>query len=92
MKKILIFTSLVLILIFKIFHDSNLLTYPNGKVENLVLDDTTLEMWNIITPLSNIKIPLSLFDNINLENIIEFNILFDNTKTGGLMFKSFTIN
>lgn len=44
MIKILIFTSLVLILILKISQDSNLLPYPNGNVEKLVLDDTTLEM------------------------------------------------
>ena len=78
--------------IVKISSDSNLLPYPNGEIENLDLGDKVLSIWNTITPLSNIRIPLSLFEDINLSNITEVNLLFNDTDSGALMFESFIID
>lgn len=79
--------------IVEISADSNLLPYPKGKIEKLDLgDDEVLNFWDTITPLSNIRIPLDLFNDINLENITEINLIFDKIETGSLMFESFIID
>lgn len=78
--------------VVEISKDSNLLQYPNGKIEELDLGNKVLKMWDTITPLSNIRIPLSLFNNINLGDIKEFNLIFDKSDSGALMFESFIID
>lgn len=77
----------------KISKESNLISYPKGNVDSLDLGEgKVFKLWDTITPLRQIRVPLDMFDNINLENIKTVSILFDDTTTGSLVFESFNID
>ena len=43
-------------------------------------------------PGSNIRIPMVMYNTINLKNIKRFNIIFDRTNSGDLLFESFMLD
>ncbi|MGL6104511.1 hypothetical protein [Romboutsia sp.] len=73
--------------------DSNLITYPLGKLDSLDLGDgKVLKYWNTLTPIRQVTVPLSMFEEINLSNIKSVNIIFDQKSSGNLVFESFNID
>ena len=77
----------------EISKDSNLISYPRGNLENFDMGDgREFRYWNQITPVSNIRIPMVMYNTINLKNIKRFNIIFDRTNSGDLLFESFMLD
>lgn len=77
----------------EISKDSNLINYPNGKLETLDLGSKKeVRVWNQITPISNIRIPMVLYNDIDLKNIKKCNIIFDRTNSGDLLFESLMVD
>ncbi len=73
--------------------DSNLIDYPKGKIENLDFGNgKEIRFWDQITPLSNIRIPMVLYNDIDLKNIKRCNIIFDRTDSGDLLFESIMVD
>ncbi|MEF9990867.1 MAG: alpha/beta hydrolase [Romboutsia sp.] len=80
--------------ISKVTLDKNIpaLDYINGKAEFLELEDSTYKMWSSKTPLTSIKIPLTLFKDLDLSNIDEVSLIFDKTDSGSVMIGAFELN
>ena len=71
----------------------HLINYPNGKLETLDLGSKKeVRVWNQITPISNIRIPMVLYNDIDLKNIKKCNIIFDRTNSGDLLFESLMVD
>ena len=69
----------------EISKESNLINYPKGKLENLDFENgKEIKFWNQVTPISNIRIPMVLYNDIDLKNIKKCNIIFDRINNGGL--------
>ena len=72
---------------------SSLLTYPQGKKRSLNLNTgEVIYYWNEITPYINIRIPLNLYSEVDLANLKNIIISFDETKSGAVMFESISVN
>ena len=73
--------------------ESNLINYPKGKLENLDFENgKEIKFWNQVTPISNIRIPMVLYNDIDLKNIKKCNIIFDRTNSGDLLFESIMVD
>ena len=73
--------------------DSNLINYPKGKLENLDFGNgKEVIFWSKTTPMSNIRIPIVLYNDIDLKNIKKCNIIFDRTNSGDLLFESIMVD
>ena len=51
-----------------------------------------IKFWNQVTPISNIRIPMVLYNDIDLKNIKKCNIIFDRTNSGDLLFESIMVD
>ncbi|WP_296644950.1 hypothetical protein [Romboutsia sp. 13368] len=77
----------------EISKESNLINYPSGDLEEFDRGDgKEFICWNQITPILNIRIPIVMYNTINLKNIKKCNIIFDRTNSGDLLFESFTLD
>ena len=77
----------------EISKESNLINYPKGKLENLDFENgKEIKFWNQVTPISNIRIPMVLYNDIDLKNIKKCNIIFDRTNSGDLLFESIMVD
>ena len=77
----------------EISKESNLINYPKGKLKNLDFENgKEIKFWNQVTPISNIRIPMVLYNDIDLKNIKKCNIIFDRTNSGDLLFESIMVD
>ena len=77
----------------EISKESKLINYPKGRLENLDFGNgKEIRFWNQIIPLSNIRIPIVLYNDIDLKNIKKCTIIFDRTNSGDLLFESITLD
>ena len=77
----------------EISKESNLINYPKGKLENLDFENgKEIKFWNQVTPISNIRIPMVLYNDIDLKNIKKCNIIFDRINSGDLLFESIMVD
>ncbi len=76
------------------------LTDKNGYLEHLILDETSIALhlpdgnlisndyqsqWSTFTPLSNLRIPLDTFTKVDLSQIAEITIKFNQTQSGSIL-------
>ncbi len=76
------------------------LTDKNGYLEHLILDETSIALhlpdgnlvsndyqsqWSTFTPLSNLRIPLDIFTKVDLSQIAEITIKFNQTQSGSIL-------
>lgn len=77
----------------EISKESNLISYPKCKLENLDFEnEKEIIFGNKTTPMSNIRIPMVLYKDIDLKNIKKFNIILNKTNSGDLLFESIMID
>ena len=77
----------------EISKESNLISYPKCKLENLDFEnEKEVIFWNKTTPMSNIRIPMVLYKDIDLKNIKKFNIILNKTNSGDLLFESIMLD
>lgn len=62
----------------------NALGYTPGEIEYTELEDTKLYYWSNLSPISSLNLPLSEFENVDLENIESISLIFDKTDTGSI--------
>lgn len=55
-----------------------------GKLDHTTIDDKELSFWTPITPIGSLRIPLSLFQGVDLTKIETVSLHFDQTKQGAL--------
>ncbi|WP_286315581.1 hypothetical protein [Romboutsia ilealis] len=73
--------------------ESNLISYPKCKLENLDFEnEKEVIVLNKTTQMSNIRIPMVLYKDIDLKNIKKFNILLNKTNSGDLLFESIMLD
>ena len=77
----------------EISKESNLISYPKGRLENLDFGNgKEVIFWSQAIPMSNIRIPMVLYNDIDLKNIKKCNIIFDRTNSGDLLFESIMLD
>lgn len=77
----------------EISKESNLISYPKGRLENLDFgNEKEVIFWSQAIPMSNIRIPMVLYNDIDLKNIKKCNIIFDRTNSGDLLFESIMLD
>jgi len=64
---------------------SALAWYPGEVFETEEWDGSTMRTWLGFMPLGELRIPLRLFDGIDLDSILSIEIVFDQTATGAVM-------
>lgn len=64
------------------------LRITEGKLDVTPLGETDYHFWTPITPIGHTRIPLSLFEGIDLKQIDTISIQFDQTKQGSLYLES----
>lgn len=57
----------------------------------VLMDNTFTSYWSTFTPISDLRIPLSLFTHINLSNISSISLIFNQTPSGSLMLNSISL-
>lgn len=77
----------------EISRESNIIDYPKKSFKNIDLGYGKESVyWNQFTTFSNIRIPIVLYNIIDLRNIKKVNLVFDRTNSGKLLFESFMID
>lgn len=77
----------------EISRESNIINYPKKSFKNIDLGYGKESVyWNQFTTFSNIRIPIVLYNTIDLRNIKKVNLVFDRTNSGKLLFESFMID
>lgn len=77
----------------EISRESNIINYPKKNFKNIDLGYGKESVyWNQFTTFSNIRIPIVLYNTIDLRNIKKVNLVFDRTNSGKLLFESFMID
>lgn len=77
----------------EIYRESNIINYPKKSFKNIDLGYGKESVyWNQFTTFSNIRIPIVLYNTIDLRNIKKVNLVFDRTNSGKLLFESFMID
>lgn len=72
--------------------DKNMpLSYVDGKLDFTEIFDDKHYYWDSYTPMSMIRIPLSLFDNVDLKNIDAVEIIFDQSDSGAIMIEDIEV-
>ena len=74
----------------KVILPKNLVTleYTPGKIEITPIFDEEIKFWSNKTPVSEVRIPLIYFNNIDLKNINTINLVFDKINSGSIFIES----
>ena len=67
--------------------DQPSLIYRQGNVINY----ENLKTWSSYTPISDLRLPLSLFKNVNIKDVDSISIEFNNTKSGSIMIEDVSL-
>lgn len=67
------------------------LDYISGKLLQLEIEGKNYNDWSVETPLTELRVPLNTFTNIDLSNINEVSLLFDKTDSGSIMISKFEL-
>lgn len=68
--------------------NQNSLRYISGKIDVTPLEDEEIKYWTTPTPISNTRIPLSLFEKVDLSKIDSVSVNFDQTNSGSVYLES----
>lgn len=64
------------------------LAYTQGKIDSTKINGEDFKFWTSITPIGQLKLPLSEFKNINLKNVDSVSLIFDQTNSGSILIDS----
>lgn len=64
------------------------LEYTEGKIEITPIFDEEIKYWTNKTPISEVRIPLTYFKNIDLKNIDTISLIFDQSNSGSIFIDS----
>lgn len=56
----------------------------SGKIDATELEEETLSYWSRATPLAGVQLPLQLFESVNLSDIEDITIIFDQVEEGAI--------
>lgn len=68
------------------------LSFVEGKLDYTEIFDYTHYFWDSFTHLSMVRVPISLFMNINLNNLSELKIRFYESNSGAIMIENIRVN
>lgn len=68
------------------------LSFVEGKLDYTEIFDYTHYFWDSFTHLSMVRVPISLFKNINLDNLSELILKFDKSPSGAIMIENIRVN
>ncbi|MEG2513623.1 MAG: hypothetical protein RSA52_10210 [Acetivibrio sp.] len=68
--------------------ESNAVFYPRGKMGTLDLEEGEIKFWDGVTVSSDIRIPMTCFDELDLSKIRQLNLLFDQKEKGAVYLQS----
>lgn len=64
----------------------------DGTPESIVIEDKTISNWSRFTPIGETRIPLELFEGIDLSNIENLSINFGENESGSIYLKNIYLN
>lgn len=76
----------------KINDDVKALSYVEGKLDFTEIFEYKHYFWDSFTPLSMIRVPLELFENIDMKEVDELSLSFDESDSGAVMIEDITVN
>ena len=64
----------------------------DGTPESIIIEDKTISNWSRFTPIGETRIPLELFEGIDLSNIENLSINFGENESGSIYLKNIYLN
>lgn len=64
----------------------------DGTPESIIIEDKTISNWSRFTPIGETRIPLELFEGIDLSNIENLSINFGENESGSIYLKNIHLN
>ncbi|MCL1936740.1 MAG: M20/M25/M40 family metallo-hydrolase [Defluviitaleaceae bacterium] len=74
------------------YHPGTKYELPDFVTDRSVLQAEDIHPWSGYMPLGELRIPLSIFRNVDLTNVAQITLSFDQTESGSVMLKSMFLN